>query len=122
MEEREEARGRAETELAPAEHQPEHPSACFLSPSLRHPPNMTATYPEQYPLEPTINVPNNPLPALVYRNVLPAPLDSESAKQLCESHGWEKRVSFHLLYAQNLSDVTGRMGRYNCSTLPSKHP
>jgi uncharacterized protein YjlB len=54
---------------------------------------MTVADPEQYPLRPTTNVPNNPLPALVYRNVLPAPLDSESAKQLCESHGWEKRVS-----------------------------
>jgi uncharacterized protein YjlB len=54
---------------------------------------MTVADPEQYPLRPTTNVPNNPLPALVYRNVLPTPLDSESAKQLCESHGWEKRVS-----------------------------
>jgi uncharacterized protein YjlB len=55
---------------------------------------MTVTDPEQYPLPPTTNVPNNPLPALVYRNVLPTPHDRESAKELCESHGWEKRVSF----------------------------
>ncbi|KAH4067028.1 hypothetical protein HBH70_067570 [Parastagonospora nodorum] len=52
---------------------------------------MTITDPEQYPLPPTNNVPNNPLPALVYRNVLPTPYTSESAKQFCESHGWEKR-------------------------------
>ncbi|EAT87831.1 hypothetical protein SNOG_05440 [Parastagonospora nodorum SN15] len=55
---------------------------------------MTITDPEQYPLPPTNNVPNNPLPALVYRNVLPTPYTSESAKQLCESHGWEKRLSY----------------------------
>jgi uncharacterized protein YjlB len=55
---------------------------------------MTVSDPEQYPLPPTTNVPNNPLPALVYRNVLPTPHDSESAKQLCEGNGWEKRVSF----------------------------
>ena len=53
---------------------------------------MTVMDPEQYPLPPTNNVPNNPLPALVYRNVLPTPSTSETAKQLCESHGWEKRV------------------------------
>ncbi|OAK96063.1 hypothetical protein IQ06DRAFT_297547 [Phaeosphaeriaceae sp. SRC1lsM3a] len=52
---------------------------------------MTLTEPEEYPLPPQTNVPNNPLPALVYRNVLPTPHDAKSAQELCESHGWEKR-------------------------------
>ncbi|KAF2035321.1 hypothetical protein EK21DRAFT_106862 [Setomelanomma holmii] len=52
---------------------------------------MPISDPEQYPLPPTTNVPNNSLPALVYRNVLPAPHDSETAKKLCEGNHWEKR-------------------------------
>jgi uncharacterized protein YjlB len=64
---------------------------------------MSLSDPEQYCLPPTKNVPNNPLPALVYRNVLPTPYTSDSAKQLCESHGWEKRVkittSLHIIPA-----------------------
>ncbi|KAH8730025.1 hypothetical protein GQ44DRAFT_473261 [Phaeosphaeriaceae sp. PMI808] len=52
---------------------------------------MMTAEPEQYPLPPTTNVPNSPLPALIYRNVLPSPCDSESAKELCEANGWEKR-------------------------------
>lgn len=53
---------------------------------------MVTKDPEQYWLSPTINVPNSPLPALVYRNVLPAPLESQSATDLCDGNGWEKRV------------------------------
>ncbi|KAH7085196.1 hypothetical protein BKA63DRAFT_13130 [Paraphoma chrysanthemicola] len=52
---------------------------------------MTVTDPEQYPLPPTTHVPNNPLPALVYRNVLPTPHNSDSATRLCEGNSWEKR-------------------------------
>jgi uncharacterized protein YjlB len=63
---------------------------------------MTSTDPEQYPLPPTTNVPNNPLPALVYRNVLPTPHDSKSAQELCESHGWEKRVSLYMLILERV--------------------
>lgn len=58
---------------------------------------MTLTEPEEYPLPPQTNVPNNPLPALVYRNVLPTPHDAKSAQELCESHGWEKRVSLFFI-------------------------
>lgn len=53
---------------------------------------MATKDPEQYPLPPTTHVPNSPLPALVYRNVLPTPHDAQSAQELCEGNGWEKRV------------------------------
>jgi uncharacterized protein YjlB len=53
---------------------------------------MAVKEPEQYPLPPTTNVPNNPLPALVYRNVLPTPHSAQSAQHLGEANGWEKRV------------------------------
>lgn len=49
--------------------------------------------PEAYYLEKSDFVPNNRVPALVYRNVLPRPLSRESAKVLCEGNHWEKRVS-----------------------------
>ncbi|PSN60161.1 hypothetical protein BS50DRAFT_210709 [Corynespora cassiicola Philippines] len=48
-------------------------------------------FPEQYHLRRTTNVPNNPLPALIYRDVLPKSLDPEQIKDLCEANGWEKR-------------------------------
>ena len=37
-------------------------------------------------------VPNNRVPALVYRDVLPKPLHRDSAKVLCEKNHWQKRV------------------------------
>ncbi|KAF2123429.1 hypothetical protein P153DRAFT_391522 [Dothidotthia symphoricarpi CBS 119687] len=52
---------------------------------------MATTWPEQYTLPKTTNVPNSILPALIYRNVLPASINSELAKQFCENNDWEKR-------------------------------
>lgn len=49
-------------------------------------------HPEAYYLQKGTYVPNNRLPALVYRNVLPRPLNRESAKALCEGNHWERRV------------------------------
>jgi hypothetical protein len=53
---------------------------------------MQRVQPEAYCLERSEFVPNNTLPALVYRDVLPRPLNPESAKALCEGNHWEKRV------------------------------
>lgn len=49
--------------------------------------------PEAYYLQKGTYVPNNRLPALVYRDVLPRPLSRESTKRLCENNHWERRVS-----------------------------
>lgn len=48
--------------------------------------------PEAYYLQKSEFVPNNSVPALVYRDVLPKPLNPESAKALCEGNHWQKRV------------------------------
>lgn len=48
--------------------------------------------PETYFIKPTAHCPNNVLPLLVYRGVLPEPHDEESATKLLESHGWTKKV------------------------------
>ena len=48
--------------------------------------------PEAYYIAKGELVPNNPLPALVYRNVLPSPVSAEAAQSLCEGNHWEKRV------------------------------
>ena len=53
---------------------------------------MAITWPEQYSLPISTYVPNNVLPVLIYRQVLPVPVNPELAKQLCEGNGWEKRV------------------------------
>lgn len=53
----------------------------------------TVSAPEAYILPPTAYVPNNPMPYLVYRNVLPQPITVESAQALIEQHGWGKAVS-----------------------------
>lgn len=48
--------------------------------------------PEAYYLERGDLVPNNDVPALVYRDVLPKPVSPEPAQALCERNHWEKRV------------------------------
>lgn len=55
---------------------------------------MNTSYPEVYYLERGELVPNNTLPALVYRDVLPHPGSPESAKALCGANHWEMRVCF----------------------------
>ncbi|PLB55844.1 hypothetical protein P170DRAFT_50869 [Aspergillus steynii IBT 23096] len=47
--------------------------------------------PETYHLSPTLHAPNNSLPVLHYRNVLPRPLSESSATEFLTSHKWEKR-------------------------------
>lgn len=51
---------------------------------------------ETYYVPKGIHVPNNPVPILVYRDVLPRPVDRNSAQALCEANNWEKRVSHTL--------------------------
>lgn len=48
--------------------------------------------PEAYYLSKGVLVPNNRLPALVYRSVLPTPATRDSTRALCEGHYWEQRV------------------------------
>ncbi|KAH8691755.1 hypothetical protein GQ44DRAFT_636133 [Phaeosphaeriaceae sp. PMI808] len=52
---------------------------------------MGVTWPEQYTLPGSTYVPNSVLPVLIYRNVLPTPVDPELTKNICEGNGWEKR-------------------------------
>ncbi|KAL1792254.1 hypothetical protein ACET3X_010005 [Alternaria dauci] len=52
---------------------------------------MAVTWPEQYALPSATHVPNNILPVLIYRGVLPTPVNSELTKRLCEGNDWEKR-------------------------------
>ncbi|KAL5356125.1 hypothetical protein BJX96DRAFT_162212 [Aspergillus floccosus] len=52
---------------------------------------MVVLNPEAYYIGKGKFVPNNPLPALVYRNVLPQLLSSETAQAFCEANQWEKR-------------------------------
>ncbi|KAM0415850.1 hypothetical protein ACHAPT_013210 [Fusarium lateritium] len=47
--------------------------------------------PETYFIKPTTHCPNNVLPVLVYRGVLPKPHDETSTTMLLESHGWTKK-------------------------------
>ncbi|KAH8629535.1 hypothetical protein IG631_16792 [Alternaria alternata] len=54
---------------------------------------MSVTWPEQYALSSSTHVPNNILPALIYRDVLPVPVNPELSKHLCEGNGWEKRAA-----------------------------
>ncbi|KXJ91656.1 hypothetical protein Micbo1qcDRAFT_223794 [Microdochium bolleyi] len=46
---------------------------------------------ECYFTQPSPDVPNNRLPVLIYRNVLPRPLTEETATACLSSHKWEKR-------------------------------
>ena len=52
---------------------------------------MAAPEPEKYTLAPTAHCPNNTLPVLVYRDVLPKPLTEESASEFLQRFSWGKR-------------------------------
>ena len=54
--------------------------------------------PEQYILPPTDHCPNNTLPLLVYRNVLPAQRTAEEIQTWIETHGWARQVSAVVLF------------------------
>ena len=82
----------------------------------------TNSWPEQYRLRPTTNVPNNDLPALIYRNVLPTPVNSEITKQLCEGNGWEKRVSLCNVTENVLLMLTPNQGEWGVIKIPHFHP
>ncbi|ORY61369.1 uncharacterized protein BCR38DRAFT_439984 [Pseudomassariella vexata] len=47
--------------------------------------------PEQYHIKPTPHCPNNRLPVLVYRGVLPTPLDEGTASEALQLNGWVKK-------------------------------
>lgn len=49
--------------------------------------------PEVYYLPATKYVPNNKLPVLVYRKILPEPYDEDSATEFLERNHWVKGVS-----------------------------
>ena len=54
--------------------------------------------PEQYVLPPTDHCPNNKLPLLVYRNVLPPQRTAEEIQTWIETHGWARQVSAVVLF------------------------
>jgi len=58
-------------------------------------------------------VPNNSIPVIVYRSVLPQPHSADSAQKLCEANGWQKRVITFMLHKGNVLTLClkGRMGR-----------
>lgn len=49
--------------------------------------------PEQYILPATMYCPNNEMPVLIYRNVLPSPRTEESVQEWIEKNGWLRAVS-----------------------------
>lgn len=53
--------------------------------------------PEVYYLPATKYVPNNKLPVLVYRKILPEPCDEDTATEFLERHHWVKGVSSRIV-------------------------
>ncbi|KAL1643130.1 hypothetical protein SLS58_005099 [Diplodia intermedia] len=49
--------------------------------------------PEQYPVRPTPHCPNSVFPVLVYRGVLPTPVDEESTSDFLQRNHWEKKAT-----------------------------
>lgn len=56
------------------------------------------TAPSTYYLPPTEHTPNNPLPVLHYRNVLPELRTEEEVTKFLTAHKWEKRVGVSMLH------------------------
>ncbi|KAL4882650.1 hypothetical protein BJY04DRAFT_38251 [Aspergillus karnatakaensis] len=56
------------------------------------------SHPDTYYLPPTAHVPNNPLPVLHYRDVLPHPRTEEQATKFLTAHKWEKRGTWGAIW------------------------
>lgn len=56
------------------------------------------TVPSTYYLPATEHTPNNPLPVLHYRNVLPEPRTEDGVTKFLTAHKWEKRVGVLMLH------------------------
>lgn len=62
--------------------------------------------PEAYCLSPTPHVPNSPLPALVYRNVLGPSPTADSTRQVIEKNQWLQGGVFKTYSAHHFHSVT----------------
>lgn len=70
-----------------------------------------ATAVQCYYLKPTHNVPNNSLPVLHYRNLLPRPLTEQSITAFLTANQWEKRVSHHIIPIYYLLCINDQFSR-----------
>lgn len=77
--------------------------------------------PDTYSLPPTPHAPNNTLPVLHYRNVLPRPLTEDSVTELLTSNKWEKRVC-HLLDDPKQQDPDQEQGTWGAISTRHFHP
>ncbi|KAL5341143.1 hypothetical protein BJX70DRAFT_396196 [Aspergillus crustosus] len=57
-----------------------------------------ATNPSTYYLPPTEHAPNNPLPVLHYKDVLPRPRTEEVVSKFLTAHKWEKRGTWGAIW------------------------
>ncbi|ETS85619.1 hypothetical protein PFICI_03644 [Pestalotiopsis fici W106-1] len=62
--------------------------------------------PEEYHIPSTDYSPNNRLPVLVYRNVLPKPHDEAHTKEFLEKSGWERRGTWGAITAKHFHPNT----------------
>ncbi|TVY14834.1 hypothetical protein LARI1_G007602, partial [Lachnellula arida] len=77
-----------------------------------------AVHPEIYHLQPTSFVPNNRLPVLIYRNVLPQPHNEQSAQEMLEKNHWTKKANSLFGFLLRLTKLQGNVG----STVFQGHP
>lgn len=81
------------------------------------------TVPSAYYLPPTEHSPNNPLPVLHYRNVLPEPRTEDEVTRLLTAHKWEKRVGVSMPHQAGADmQFPGYMGCYLEEPLSSQLP
>ncbi|KAI1868796.1 hypothetical protein JX265_006775 [Neoarthrinium moseri] len=64
------------------------------------------TLPEKYYILSTDYSPNNRLPVLIYRNVLPKPHDEACTKEFLERNGWERRGTWGAILAKHFHPNT----------------
>lgn len=62
--------------------------------------------PEQYPVRRNAHCPNSQFPVLVYRNVLPTPVDEESTSEFLQRNQWEKKGTWGAIMAKHFHPNT----------------
>ncbi|KAG7140540.1 hypothetical protein HYQ45_002703 [Verticillium longisporum] len=74
--------------------------------------------PEQYHIKPTAHCPNNVLPVLVYRDVLPRPHNAATTSEALEKYGWEKRGTFGTIIIKHFHPNTHECYGVTCRVYP----
>lgn len=84
--------------------------------------SLTIREPETYSVKRNAHCPNSSFPVLVYRNVLPTPVEEESTSEFLQRNKWEKKVEIVLTFRFASSQLNRLQGTWGAITTKHFHP